>query len=104
KIYTAAVARLYVTSPDPAQWTYSQVWGAAVFCSDRNRNNAFFIRIIDLMASNGVIWEQELYQGFEFIKDAPYFYSFDTDDCIVALEFADDGEATVFNKKMQDRE
>ncbi|GAN09827.1 hypothetical protein MAM1_0296c09360 [Mucor ambiguus] len=53
---------------------------------------------------SGVIWEQELYEGFNYMKDASYFHSFETDDCLTALEFADEGEADVFFKKVQGRD
>ncbi|KAI8981826.1 hypothetical protein BDF20DRAFT_955566, partial [Mycotypha africana] len=99
KIYTAAVARLHVASPDPSKWTYSQIWGAAVFCCDKAKNNSFFIRIVELQGQNNVIWEQELYYGFQYVKDASFFHSFETDDCLTALEFVDEGEADVFYKK-----
>lgn len=29
--------------------------------------------------NTGVIWEQELYDGFEYMKDASFFHSFETD-------------------------
>ncbi|RCI00384.1 hypothetical protein CU098_002864, partial [Rhizopus stolonifer] len=104
KIFTAGVARLHVASPDPSQWTYAQLWGAAVFCIDKSKNNSFFIRLVDLEHGTGVIWEQELYEGFHYNKDAPFFHSFETDDCLTALEFVDEGEADVFYKKIQGRE
>ncbi|GAA5813172.1 hypothetical protein MFLAVUS_006646 [Mucor flavus] len=104
KIFTAAVARLHVASPDPSKWTYSQVWGAAVFCIDKAKNNSFFIRIVDIENNRGVIWEQELYQGFEYKKDAPFFHTFESDDCLTALEFVDVTEAETFYKKVQGRE
>ncbi|KAL7309973.1 hypothetical protein PS15m_010787 [Mucor circinelloides] len=104
KIFTAGVARLHVASPDPSKWTYSQVWGAAVFCIDKAKNNSFFIRLVDIQNGSGVIWEQELYEGFNYVKDASYFHSFETDDCLTALEFVDEGEADVFYKKVQGRD
>ncbi|OAD07496.1 hypothetical protein MUCCIDRAFT_123792, partial [Mucor lusitanicus CBS 277.49] len=104
KIFTAGVARLHVASPDPSKWTYSQVWGAAVFCIDKTKNNSFFIRLVDIQNGSGVIWEQELYEGFNYVKDASYFHSFETDDCLTALEFVDEGEADAFYKKVQGRD
>ncbi|KAG0913268.1 hypothetical protein G6F33_005309 [Rhizopus arrhizus] len=111
KIFTAAVARLHVASPDPSQWTYSRIWGAAVFCLDKSKNNSFFIRIVDLeheflllKREAGVIWEQELYNNFEYAEDAPFFHSFETDDCLTALEFVSKEEAETFYKKVQNRQ
>ncbi|KAG1177189.1 hypothetical protein G6F71_002768 [Rhizopus microsporus] len=104
KIFTAAVARLYVANPDPSQWSYSRVWGAAAFCIDKAKNNSFFIRIIDLEREAGVIWEQELYEGFEYVQDAPFFHTFETDDCLTGLEFVSEEEAETFYKKVQNRQ
>ncbi|KAI8364581.1 hypothetical protein BD560DRAFT_402796 [Blakeslea trispora] len=104
KILMAAVARLYVASPNPHQWTYSQLWGAAIFCIDKSKNNAYFIRMVDIEKGRGVVWEQELYEGFDYRKEAAFFYSFETDDCLAALEFVDEGEAETFNKKLQSRD
>ncbi|KAG1467796.1 hypothetical protein G6F56_004212 [Rhizopus delemar] len=104
KIFTAAVARLHVANPDPSQWNYSRIWGAAIFCIDKSKNNSFFIRIIDLEREAGVIWEQELYDNFQYVKEAPFLYSFETDDCMTALEFVSEDEADTFNKKIQGRQ
>ncbi|KAI8374274.1 uncharacterized protein BYT42DRAFT_547339 [Radiomyces spectabilis] len=67
-------------------------------------NNSFFIRIIDLDNDAGVVWEQELYNGFEYIKDTSFFHSFETDDCCAGLEFVNDGEAETFYKKVVHRD
>ncbi|ORZ20262.1 WH1 domain-domain-containing protein [Absidia repens] len=106
KILTSAVARLYVAVPQntASTWTYSQRWGAATFCKDKKKRNAFFIRIVDMENHTGVIWEQELYEGFEYNKDAQFFHTFGTDDYLAGLEFVDDGEADVFYKKVVNRE
>ncbi|KAI7868337.1 hypothetical protein BDF14DRAFT_1795510 [Spinellus fusiger] len=102
KILMAAVARLYVANPDPNQWTYTGHWGAAAFCKDQNRNNAYFIRIVD-MSSTTVCWEQELYEDFDYVKEQPYFYTFETDHCMAGLEFVDVGEAETFHKRLTHR-
>ncbi|KAG2223237.1 hypothetical protein INT45_006118 [Circinella minor] len=104
KILTAAVARLFVASPDPNRWSYSKIWGAATFCKDKNKNDSFFIRIIDIERETGVLWEQELYNGFEYAKEKPFFHTFETDDCLAGLMFVDEGEADTFYKKVLNRE
>ncbi|KAG2182697.1 hypothetical protein INT44_005677 [Umbelopsis vinacea] len=99
KIFTAGVARLLLASPNPQSWSYSNIWGAAVFLKDRAKNDSYFIRIIDLENHKGVIWEQELYEGFQYTQERPFFHTFDTDDCQAGLLFVDDGEAeTLYNK------
>ncbi|ORX62970.1 WH1-domain-containing protein [Hesseltinella vesiculosa] len=104
RIVTAAVARLYIAYPNTSSWTYTDVWGAATFCKDKRKSNSFFIRIVDLEHQQGVIWEQELYQGFGYVKDRPFFHTFGTDEHLVGLEFVDQGEAETFYKKVMNRE
>ncbi|KAI8988725.1 hypothetical protein BDB01DRAFT_782942 [Pilobolus umbonatus] len=99
KIFTAAIARLYIAS-SPSKWTYSSIWGAAALCADKSKGNSLFIRIIDMETHSGVIWEQELYEGFEYIKDLPFFHTFDTDSYFAGLEFVDTNEADIFYKKL----
>ncbi|OAD74737.1 hypothetical protein PHYBLDRAFT_124118, partial [Phycomyces blakesleeanus NRRL 1555(-)] len=99
----AAVARLYIASPDPNKWTYTGLWGAATFCKDQKRNNSYFIRLIDVENNTGVRWEQELYEDFDYVKDRPFFHTFETDDCLAGLEFVDEDEAETFYKKLVNR-
>ncbi|ORZ25203.1 hypothetical protein BCR42DRAFT_463843 [Absidia repens] len=104
KILIAAVARLYVASPDPRQWTYTKLWGAATLLKDAKKNNSYYIRLINIEHSVGaVVWEQELYADFAFNKDAPFFYTFDTDDFLAGLEFVDQEEGEAFYRKLQRR-
>jgi Wiskott-Aldrich syndrome protein len=78
KIYAATVARLYVAYPNPNKWAYSNIWGAVAFLKDKNMHS-YYIRIIDLIGHKGIIWEQELYDGFELVKNTPFFFSFAAD-------------------------
>ncbi|CAO3619430.1 unnamed protein product [Cunninghamella echinulata] len=64
KIYAATVARLYVAYPNPNKWAYSNLWGAITFLKDK-KTHSLYIRIVDLINHKGVIWEQELYDGFQ---------------------------------------
>ncbi|KAI8890003.1 WH1-domain-containing protein [Backusella circina FSU 941] len=103
-IFTAAVGRLYVAYPNNNEWSYSGLWGAVVFCKDRERNNSFFIRIIDMEHHRGVLWEQELYNGFEYTKDCSFFHTFDTDDVFAGILFVHTGEADEFHEKVLNRD
>ncbi|KAI9310624.1 WH1 domain-containing protein [Dichotomocladium elegans] len=103
RIYTAAVARLLVAYPLANEWSQTGLWGAAVLCKDRKKGNSYFIRLVALESSQ-VVWEQELYENFEFNKEAPFFYTFETDDYVAGLEFVDEGEATVFARKLNARD
>ncbi|KAG0293370.1 hypothetical protein BGZ98_002197, partial [Dissophora globulifera] len=104
KIITATVARLYVAYPDPNSWTYSGIIGGLAFVQTKGPNSAFMFRIVDLLGSRGVIWEQELYENFEYTQERSFFHTFATDSCLAAFSFADDQEASVFYKKVSDRE
>ncbi|KAF9169195.1 hypothetical protein BGX20_010672, partial [Mortierella sp. AD010] len=101
KIITATVARLYVAYPDPNSWTYSGIMGGLAFVQT---NGTFMFRIVDLMSSRGVIWEQELYENFEYTQERSFFHTFSLDSCLAAFSFADDQEASVFYKKVSNRD
>lgn len=78
KIQTAALGRIYYAHPNPNEWSYSGLQGAIAFVKDNTRN-AFYFRMVDLTGTRGVIWEHELYEGFEYFQDRPFFYSFPGD-------------------------
>lgn len=75
KIQTAALARIYYAHPNPNEWSYSGLQGALALAQDTSRN-AFYLRLVDLTGTRGVIWEHELYEGFEYFQDRPFFHSF----------------------------
>lgn len=71
----ATVARIYYAHPNPQSWAYSGVEGGLAFIKDKN-SGLFFFKLIDLQGTRGVIWEQELYDGFTLNEDRPFFHSF----------------------------
>ena len=75
KILTAALARIYYAYPKPEEWSYSGLQGALAFVTDKSRN-ALFMKMVDLAGTRGIIWEHELYDGFEYFQDRPFFHSF----------------------------
>ncbi|KAI9286386.1 hypothetical protein BC943DRAFT_351695 [Umbelopsis sp. AD052] len=103
KIFTATVARLYVAYPNPQRWCYTNIWGGLVFLADKKRRNAFFLRIVDLKNHPAVIWEQELYDGFEFKMDTPFFFTFTADEYVAGLSFTDENDALILHKKLSSR-
>ncbi|CAM0134788.1 unnamed protein product [Umbelopsis sp. WA50703] len=52
----------------------------------------------------GVIWEQELYDGFELKKDKPFFLTFSADEYLAGLSFTDESDAQTFYKKVNNRQ
>jgi neural Wiskott-Aldrich syndrome protein len=54
--------------------------------------------------SRGVIWDQEIYEQWNYNQDRTFFHTFETEQCLAGLSFADEKEAKPFLKKMVDRE
>ncbi|KAG5520109.1 hypothetical protein PMAC_001185 [Pneumocystis sp. 'macacae'] len=103
KIITAAVARLYVAHPNPNQWRFTGISGAVVFVYDVV-GNTLFLKIVDISDSNrGIIWDQELYEDFQYHQDRTFFHSFELEKCIAGLSFADVSEASVFYRRVNER-
>ncbi len=78
KIFGAALARIYYAYPDPRKWSYAGLQGAIVLSKDNERGTLNF-KLVDIDGTRGVIWEHELYDGFEFYQDRAFFHSFPSD-------------------------
>ncbi|TFY56984.1 hypothetical protein EVG20_g8717, partial [Dentipellis fragilis] len=102
KILTAALVRVYYAYPSPSAWSYAGLQGALAFVADKSKN-AYFLRLVDLTGTRGVVWEHELWEGFEYNQDRPYFHSFAGDECMIGIVFADEGEAKTLHKKVTAR-
>ncbi|EED19399.1 actin associated protein Wsp1, putative [Talaromyces stipitatus ATCC 10500] len=104
KILAVGVARLYVAHPNPQKWTYTGLQGAAVLANDLV-GHTFWLKLVDVSPANrGVLWDQEIYDGFDYNQDRVFFHTFELEECAAALSFADEKEAKTFLKKMHDRE
>ncbi|KAJ1679099.1 hypothetical protein EV182_002729 [Spiromyces aspiralis] len=88
----------HVAHPNPANWRFTGVWGGLVLTKDL-ANGAYFMRLVD-MDGKGLVWEQELYEHFEYRAALPYFHVFAGDQHVFGLDFADVGEAEVFLRKV----
>jgi hypothetical protein len=86
KIVTAGLARIYFAHPDPHEWAYSGLQGALALVHDKARA-IHFLRLVDLVGTRGIIWEHEVYDGFEYFQDRPFFHSFagDVRICVLRL-------------------
>ncbi|KAF5392318.1 hypothetical protein D9757_001400 [Collybiopsis confluens] len=102
KIFYATLARIYFAYPDPNSWSYGGLQGALVFCRD-NVSGVRSFQMVDLSGSRGVIWEHELYDGFEYNADRAFFHSFAGDECMIGFVFVNEGEAKNFWKKVLDK-
>ncbi|EKD14588.1 WH1 domain-containing protein [Drepanopeziza brunnea f. sp. 'multigermtubi' MB_m1] len=104
KIQAVAVTRLYIAYPDPRTWTYTGLQGAAALVNDLV-GSTFWLKLVDVSpAGRGVIWDQEIYDTWSYNQDRTFFHTFETEDCLAGLSFADEKEAKQFLKKMNDRE
>ena len=104
KIQAVAVARLYISLPGRNKWTYTGLQGAAVLSNDLV-GNTFWIKLVDISPANrGVVWDQEIYDSFQYNQDRTFFHSFELEQCMAALSFLDEKEARQFKKKMDERE
>src|ERR1700712_1612907 len=105
KIHAVAVAKLYIAHPDHRnRWTYTGLQGAAVLANDLV-GNTYFIKLVDVSPANrGVLWDQEVYDTFSYNQDRTFFHTFELEDCLAGLSFADEKEAKQFKKKVDERE
>ncbi|KAK1758560.1 putative WH1 domain-containing protein [Echria macrotheca] len=104
KIQAVAVARLYVAYPNRSKWNYTGLQGAVVLANDLV-GNTYWLKMVDISAGNrGVIWDQEIYDTWNYNQDRVFFHTFELEDCLAGLSFVDEKEAKQFLKKMNDRE
>jgi Wiskott-Aldrich syndrome protein len=99
KILTAAVARLYVAYPDPHKWTFTGLTGAVVLAKD-NVGDTYFLKLVDVVGAGQVLWDQELWRGFQYNQDRTFFHSFEMEGILGGLSFAEESEAQGFHKKV----
>ena len=102
KIIDATVARLYIAYPDHTQWKYTQLVGAIALVDDLV-GHTFFLKLVDIIGNQGVVWDQELYVDFEYHQDRKFFHSFEMEDCLAGLLFEDSNDAVHFYKRVTTR-
>lgn len=78
KIIFATLARIYYAHPQPSKWTYTGLQGGLTIVQDASGKFRTF-KMVHLDSNRGVIWEHELYEGFEYIEDRGKFHSFQGD-------------------------
>ncbi|EHA46196.1 hypothetical protein MGG_02802 [Pyricularia oryzae 70-15] len=104
KIQAVAVAKLYVAYPNRSKWTDTGLQGAAVLCNDLV-GHTYWVKLVDISpGGRGVIWDQEIYDTWSYNQDRVFFHTFELEECLAGLSFADEKEAKQFKKKMDERE
>jgi hypothetical protein len=99
KILTAAAARLYVAFPVPTKWRFTGLSGALVLAKD-TVGNTYFLKLVDVVGTGQILWDHELWKGFQYNQDRTFFHSFEIDGISVGLSFAEESEASGFFKKV----
>jgi len=97
EVISSAIARLYYA--ESGSWEYNCL-GAAILLADRSKNS-FLIRVLDI-GSSMVNFSQELYANFEYAQPRPFFHTFESENGVVGLSFADETDATEFYHKVMD--
>lgn len=64
----------------------------------------FFFKLVDVIGNQGILWDQELYEEFEYHQDRTFFHSFEIADCIAGFSFSDEHEARNFYSKVEARQ
>lgn len=102
KIIDAAIVRLYVSLPDQDEWKWTGLMGALVFVDDLI-GHTFFFKLVDIIGSRGVLWDQELWVDFQYSQDRLFFHSFEIEDCQIGFLFDDSSAAQHFYKRVNSR-
>ncbi|KAK3673174.1 hypothetical protein LTR78_007014 [Recurvomyces mirabilis] len=106
KIHAVAVAKLYISLPQTPHptWQPTNLQGALVLANDLV-GNTFWLKLVDVSPANrGVIWDQEIYDSFQWFQDRTFFHSFEGEECLFGFSFVDEKEARQLRKKVEERE
>jgi Wiskott-Aldrich syndrome protein len=97
KIVIAAVARLYIAFPNPNKWNFTGLSGAIVLAKDHIADT-FFLKLVDVTGAGQILWDQELWNGFEYNQDRTFFHSFEVEGYMAGLSFTEESEGKLFFK------
>lgn len=95
-ILSTTVARLY--DGKSGYWEFTGAVGAVSVISDRV-GKVNHIKIVDLRTTR-CVFEQELYDGFDYQKPRDFFHTFEGDSQVFGLSFADISEAAEFYQQV----
>ncbi|XP_045623813.2 actin nucleation-promoting factor WASL isoform X1 [Procambarus clarkii] len=97
---TAVVQVFGTDGPHHNVWR-KRHFGVATFTKD-NVRRSYYIQVYDIVAAKRV-FEQELYNQFNYTASMPFFHQFEAEDQMIGLNFADEGEANAFNQAIGER-
>ena len=91
---STAVAQLVLSCPpDHTRWELFNT-GVMIFVKS-NRSRTYYFRLYDLKEPEK-LWEQEIYLNIIYSAVEPRFHTFEAEDCMAGLNFADQTEANDF--------
>lgn len=85
-----AICRLYKSNSD--EWRYTDAWGALFLYAE---DSVPFLRLVDVETKD-TLWECELYADVNFQKHSKHFCSFEGEEVVWGLSFADKFDSTQF--------
>ena len=65
-----------------------------------NPKRSYFIRVLDFDRKT-VVFDQEIYNQFRYRSPRAYFHTFEAENGQVGLNFADEGEASLFQNAVE---
>jgi len=86
------VCRVYKAEGD--NWEYTGKCGAIVLVADSNLK-CHHLKLVDSSSGN-MLWEQELYDNFNYNALNDWLHTFENDSSVIGLSFADEQEAKEF--------
>ncbi|GAM26188.1 hypothetical protein SAMD00019534_093630 [Acytostelium subglobosum LB1] len=95
-VIALTVARLY--QGFNCKWEYTGIQGAISIVYNRVEK-ALYIRIVDLQTTK-TIFEQEIYERFEYQRQRDFFHTFEGDSAVFGLSFVSVDEAYDFQAKI----
>ena len=99
---STAVIKFYTSNPGTGRWNFI-LTGVACVSKDSNRRT-YFIQIFNIDQCK-LEWEQEVYYEFSFKKDKSdaKIYTFEADNVMALMNFADENEAIDFESAITKR-
>lgn len=98
-VWSIGVVRVYKAVG--GSWNFTGITGAAVMASEKgpNEEDLCYVRVFDLK-TNTTVFEQELWYFFNYEQATSWFHTFESNEHVYGLSFADEGEAADFYAKV----
>ena len=64
------------------------------------QDDTLYFKLVDVLGEGQILWDFELWSGFVYVMDRPWFHSFEMDGWMGGLSFGDEGEGRRFYRKV----